>query len=224
MSLGRILIGLLLVVLGVLFLLEQGGYVEDIGDVIGDWWPVALIAVGGVQLLTNPRLALGPLILVGAGAVLLLATLDVLPFSVGEMIWPLILIAAGTWFLLGRGAATLGAQEDGVNSIVVFSGREIASTSQQFRGGSVLAVFGGTDLDLREAQLDPGGAVLDVVAAFGGVDIVVPTAWRVRVSGLPIFGGWSNKPPGPVPEDAPLLAINALTIFGGMEVKYAALV
>jgi hypothetical protein len=82
----------------------------------------------------------------------------------------------------------------------------------------VVALFGGVDLDLVDAGL-PQPAVLDVVVAFGGVDIQVPEGWRVRVTGIPLFAGWSNKARGEgLPADAPELLVNAVVAFGGVEV------
>jgi len=84
----------------------------------------------------------------------------------------------------------------------------------------VSAVFGGATLDMREARLDPG-ATVDALALFGGVDVIVPTGWRVDLGGLPIFGGYDDKTTGDgdLPPDAPVLRVAATAIFGGVDVK-----
>jgi hypothetical protein len=115
----------------------------------------------------------------------------------------------------------LGAKEtavDEINSFNVFSGSNLNTSSQSFKGGSVTAVFGGADLDLRQAALAPG-ARLDIFAAFGGVDVKVPPDWQVVVRGLPIFGGVDNKAKAPAGENAPQLEVNATVIFGGVDIK-----
>ena len=62
---------------------------------------------------------------------------------------------------------------------------------------------------------------MDVVVAFGGVEIVVPEGWRVDVKGIPLFGGWSNKTARDlVGADAPLLSIEALVAFGGLDIGH----
>ena len=54
----------------------------------------------------------------------------------------------------------------------------------------IIAVFGGADLDLREAVLPPSGEItLDVIAVFGGADIKIPPEMRVIDSGTAIMGG-----------------------------------
>jgi hypothetical protein len=62
---------------------------------------------------------------------------------------------------------------------------------------------------------------MDIVVAFGGVEIAVPEGWRVEVKGIPLFGGWSNKTKGDlVGDDAPLLSIEALVAFGGLDIGH----
>lgn len=76
-------------------------------------------------------------------------------------------------------------------------------------------------MDLREACLLNEGARMDVTAAFGGVNIIVPPEWKVEVKGIPIFGGWSNKTRGKdyVREEAPVLTLHCFVAFGGVDIK-----
>jgi hypothetical protein len=58
--------------------------------------------------------------------------------------------------------------------------------------------------------------------AFGGVDILVPKGWHISLRSTPIFGGLEDKtdhsePPAP---DAPTLHVDALTIFGDVDIKH----
>jgi len=219
MSRGRIFVGLLLVVVGALYLLDQGG-VLDAGDVIGQWWPALFVVAGLLYLSFSPRHLFIPAVLVVIGLALLAGTLDFVDEDVTQFFWPAVLVVLGLWVLLGTSRRGVSVA-DRVNSVVAFFGREVESSSQQFRGGSILNVFGGTEVDLRNARPVPGGASFDVVNAFGGVDFLVPDGWRVVIRGIPLFGGWSNKTRreglGP---DAPLLSIEALVAFGGLEVSH----
>jgi hypothetical protein len=219
---GRVLLGLVLVTLGVLFLLDQAGTI-DAGEVIGDWWPAAIIAIGALQLTEHPRAPVGPLIVVGIGVILLLTQLDVVRDDVWRFVWPIALVLVGLLFLLRRpgAAAPAGRPEDLVRTTAFFSGSEIVGTSRRFQGGSATAIFGGVTLDLRHARLDPEGATLAVTVAFGGVDILVPRGWRVQTRGTPIFGGFENKADAPVDDaGAPALTVDMTALFGGVEVKH----
>jgi Cell wall-active antibiotics response 4TMS YvqF/Domain of unknown function (DUF5668) len=220
MDRGRIFWGALLLVVGLVFLLDRTGTV-DAGTLISDWWPLLVIIGGALLLLQSPGSATGPLLVMGAGAILLLSTLDLLDISVWQLLWPLALIGLGVWVLIGRVSPQRGeaAAGDRIDAIAVFGTRRAASSSQSLQGGSMVAVFGGVEVDLSAAALAADGAGIDATAVFGSVDLWVPSGWRVEVSGLPIFGGWDtggaqNSPPG-----SPTLRIRALTAFGGLEVK-----
>lgn len=221
MSRGRLLVGLLLIVLGVLFILEQND-VLDAGEMIADWWPLVFVIAGLLYLSFSPRHILVPGVLVIIGLALLAGTVDFVPDWVDTVFWPVVLVAIGLWVMFGGGLSPAGVSRAGrVNSIVAFFGREVVNESEQFSGGSVLTVFGGTEVDLRNAQPIPSGAAMDILVAFGGTDIWVPEGWRVEIKGLPVFGGWSNKTRRDLAGvGAPLLSIEALVAFGGLEVSH----
>jgi hypothetical protein len=220
---GRVLLGLALIGLGVVFLLDRAGTV-DAGDLIGDWWPVLIIALGLVQLAERPPSIVGPAIMIGAGALLLLFTTDVLEEGAWNFVWPVVLIAIGVVIIARRGGGALprDAGENVVRASGIFGGPEVSSSSQRFRGASLTAVFGGVTLDLRQARPAPEGATVSATAAFGGIDILVPRGWRVTTSGTPIFGGIEDKTDrsGELPPGAPTLHIDAIALFGGVDVKH----
>ena len=221
MNRGRTLVGFVLIALGVLFLLDQRD-VLDSGDLIADWWPIVFVVAGFLYLSFSPRHVMVPAVLVIAGLALLARSLDFVPDWVQTVFWPLVLVAIGLWVMFGSGFGAASLQHGNrVNSLVAFFGREVVNESQQFGGGSIFTVFGATEVDLRRARPVPGGAAMDVVVAFGGVEIVVPEGWKVDLKGIPLFGGWSNKTNRDlVSADAPLLSIEALVAFGGLEIGH----
>jgi hypothetical protein len=221
MSVTRVWIGSILVVVGGLFLLEAVD-VLDAGETIGTWWPLALIGAGVLELLMgHPRHWVGPSVLMAIGGLILLRTTETIT-DFGPAVWAVILIILGLGVLtrsLFRQGTTLDV--DRVSSFVMFGGRELASHSQRFAGGTVGSVFGGTELDLRDAALAPG-ASLEVFSAFGGTEISVPHGWRVDMQGFPLFGGFENTTAketdlGP---EAPVLTVQGTALFGGIEVKH----
>jgi hypothetical protein len=218
MNWARVLFGSVVVGLGALFLLDNAGVV-DAGDFIGRWWPVVLIVAGLLGLVTSRRRWTGPLVLTAIGGTFLLATTGVVDSF--EVAGPVLLVVVGLLVIFGRGLSEqLVANRDNVKTFNVFSGTEIASHSDHFEGGSVGALFGGTEIDLRDAKPAPG-AELDVFVAFGGAEIKVPEGWRVVTHGIPIFGGFDNiTAKERVSVGAPELDVNATVIFGGLEVKH----
>jgi hypothetical protein len=203
---------------GVLLLLEYTG-VLDAGEVIGTWWPVVLIAAGLLSLTSNPRHWIGPALVAGLGGALLLRTTEVVDTL--EVVGPALLVLFGVAVIFGKGFTQRSvASQNRINSFNVFSGSELASKSDHFEGGSIGALFGGAEVDLRDAKPAPG-AELDVFVAFGGAEIKVPEGWHVVTHGMPIFGGFDNvTAKEKVAVGAPTLDVNATVIFGGLEVKH----
>ena len=224
LDLGRLLIGLTIATLGLLFLLDSAGALNA-DRAIDRWWPVILIAAGVFTLIEHSGSTFRGALLTGIGAVALLFTTDVLGESDWSYVWPAILILAGVVIVArwaGRSVPAGAREQDVVRATGVFGGPNVACTSRQFRGGWLTAIFGGVTLDLREAQLVPDGASINATVAFGGIDILVPKGWRISTRSTPIFGGFDDKTEhaGPLPDDAPTLSIDAVIIFGGVAVKH----
>jgi hypothetical protein len=82
----------------------------------------------------------------------------------------------------------------------------------------VVSVFGGSDLDFREASLEGGETTISVFDLFGGTDLYVPEGVDVDFSGFGIFGGSTehgrDRPTRP---GAPVLRVKAFSLFGGTD-------
>src|SRR6185436_11750814 len=109
------------------------------------------------------------------------------------------------WFTFMIGAAIFAATKrrdvapadpaaDEVDLVASFGPLEFRSESGAFRGGSVTTMFGGGEVDLRDATLDPAGATLHVSTLFGGGSLVVPEGWNVETS-LSGIGGVGDMRP-----------------------------
>ena len=61
------------------------------------------------------------------------------------------------------------------------------------------------------------------MAIFGGMKLVVPDNWKVRINAVSIFGGFSDKHRMHIPDNATNtdneLIIRGFVIFGGGEIK-----
>jgi hypothetical protein len=110
------------------------------------------------------------------------------------------------------------AESDEVALVAIFDGIDLESRASAFRGGSMLAWFGGISVDLRAAQLSPDGAHLDLHALNGGIAIRVPEGWRVRSNLTSFAGGAEARGPVPEPRDAPTLTLDGFAAFGGIAV------
>ncbi len=107
---------------------------------------------------------------------------------------------------------------DEIFASAIFGPLAYHSTSTQLRGGSLELWYGGGDLDLRDATLDPAGATLRVRAIFGGGQILVPATWRVVANTRGLGGLQDTRDTGDLADDAPTLTIDGLLVAGGFAV------
>ena len=119
-------------------------------------------------------------------------------------------------------ASTTILVTDALRSTAVFGGSKLASAARQFEGAWLTAIFGGITLDLHDAELAPDGASINATVAFGGIDLLVPRGWRISVRSTPIFGGVEDKTDHSQlpPSDAPTLHVDAVCVFGGVDIKH----
>lgn len=113
---------------------------------------------------------------------------------------------------------------DYFDDFVIFGGREVFISSQNFYGGKTTSIFGGTEYDFRQAQLSSNGAVVDCVSIFGGCGFKVPPDWTIKNEVTAIFGAFADKRGTTlnhiVSDPSKTLVIKGFTAFGGIEVKH----
>jgi len=223
---SRIFWGLLLVVLGGLFLFAQMDW-WNFGHVVGRFWPVIFILLGISMLVGNNFKNVGSgVFFILFGTFFLLVKWNVV-HTIGRYIWPVAIIGAGLWILVrpaGGGGkkkipdGSVDGDELAVNQVL--SGVVRRVESQAFRGGKVEVVLGSAEIDLRGAKPAGGQATLDVSAVLGGVEITVPRDWEVVLEGSPVLGSIeSHKSPVPATRKTATLTIRGSAVLGSIEVK-----
>ncbi len=221
---GSALVGILLIIIGGLFLMETLD-IMNIGPLFANWWPLILIVVGLLKLKGCDKT--GGAIVLLVGVAFLSATLGIINWGSIFRLWPLILVAVGlsiimkargrTWWGMTSPGAT---SEDFIKSSVIFGGLNRTVTSENFKGGDVTAIFGGVELDFRQAKPSPEGCQLNITALFGGVEITVPQDWQLAVSGTPIFGAIENKTTWTGSEkEGKTVHCRCTAAFGGIELR-----
>jgi len=214
--------GIVLIIIGGLFLIDT--FTDwSFGYLLADWWPLIFIILAIVKFQNQERG--GGLMFLILGGVFLLFTLDILEWGTLWRLWPVILIFIGLSLIFkgrnGGWSFTNDAtyESDFIQSNAIFSGAEHRITSQNFKGGETMALFGGVELDLREAKLSQNGCKINATAIFGGVEITVPSEWKVVVKGTPIFGGVENKSRGQSEDADKIIVLHCTVAFGGIEIK-----
>ena len=220
--LPRLVLGLGIAAAGVLFTLDNIGIVDA-----DDWlrfWP-ALLVLFGLGLLVGAGARserVGGVVWLAIGAWLLLDEIVHLPFTLFDF-WPLALVAVGLLLVLRAvrpKTPDLARDEGSLHAFAMMSGVKRTSSSLQFQGGSLTAVMGGVEIDLRGALLAGGTATIDCFAFWGGIEITVPPGWAIEGRVWPLMGGFEDKTTPPAPEDvAGTLVITGWAIMGGIEVK-----
>ena len=218
-----LVVGIAIVVFGLGLTLENLGF--EYSHIVFRFWPVILVVLGLLKLRACQGTCVGGYLLTGAGLILLLKTLG--GHSVDVLIGPMILTGVGIFIVLQalkqhrRVPTELQQSEGFLRGNAILSAFKHRHQSQSFRGGELTSIFGGFEVDLRQAMIEGGSARLDTFVMFGGGDIRVPEGWEVLVQATAIFGGVNDKT-APMPsssEARPRLVITGLVLFGGIELR-----
>jgi hypothetical protein len=130
MNAGRVFVGSVLVAIGVVFVLE-GSDVLGAGETLGSWWPAGIIGLGLFNALDRRRVTSGSAVMVLVGAVLLAITTDVFGADTWSLAWPIALIGAGVWLVLGWGRRSVRRVPniDTVDGLAVLSASRVGKST-----------------------------------------------------------------------------------------------
>ncbi|MEO5997960.1 MAG: DUF5668 domain-containing protein [Chitinophagaceae bacterium] len=112
------------------------------------------------------------------------------------------------------------SREDYIDSVAIFGNVLKVVVSKDFKGGDMVAIFGGNEIDLSKADIN-GRVVLDVTVILGGTKLILPSHWDVKSEMVAFFGGIEDKRqiPAGVNNPAKLLILKGTSIFGGIEIR-----
>ncbi|MFQ5639231.1 MAG: LiaI-LiaF-like domain-containing protein [bacterium] len=223
-----------LIAIGFLFLLDNL-YILDIGHV-WDYWPLIFVAIGLLKLKSsNHQDKTSASFFIGFGVLFLLLELDIFDWHTIWQFWPVVLILIGLSIIYRRSrentqessdassdAGSIASSENRIDVVTVFAGNEKKIVADNFEGGSITTICGGTELDFDGAKLSRGRNVIDVFTLCGGTELMVPSDWNVEIKGFPLFGAFEDarrKTPTEGTGPDKTLVIKGLVIFGGLEIK-----
>lgn len=234
---GRILAGLIIVAAGVALLMRNSGFL------LPSWlfsWPMFLIVLG-LFIGAKHNFKTGGWWIVSLIGTVFLADRFIDGVSIGQLFWPVIIIIVGLAMMFRpkkkwdhkwrdgawrersmdyMGQTTVG--DDIIESVSVFGGSKKIILSKNFRGGEVVCVFGGSEINLMQADI-VDRAELEVVQIFGGTKLIVPPHWVVSSDMVTIFGSVDDKRPivrdRNNTETTKTLVIKGTSIFGGVDIR-----
>ena len=114
---------------------------------------------------------------------------------------------------------TTGQQSEPDRMIAIFGGVTRTGRWRVRKNIQALTLFGGTDLDLRDAIFEAPVVEISGFWCFGGLDIKVPEGIEVRDQTAGIFGGTDVRDIGDPAPGAPTLVIKGVSLFGGVSVR-----
>ena len=110
--------------------------------------------------------------------------------------------------------------EDEPLALSIFGGVKKTILSKDFKGGEVVNVFGGVELDFTQADIS-GPTIIDITQVFGGIKIIVPANWKVVSDLAAVFASVDDKR---IRTTAPLdsnkvLILKGISFFAGVDVR-----
>ncbi|UXP33268.1 cell wall-active antibiotics response protein [Reichenbachiella agarivorans] len=210
----RASLGIIMIVIGILFLLDNFNIISFSVPHYLFTWQMILVVVGIFQFATgNQR---GGVILISLGIIFWIPRYFNISF---HDYWPVFLIAIGlSFFLKSRTGKIRQSNSDSIDHLAVLGGTNQNIDSKQFAGGRITTIFGGVELDLRHSNLENGQATIDSFTTFGSVRLFVPEDWVVNYEATTVFGGYKDKRAHkPTEYFGNVLTLKGLVLFGGVE-------
>ena len=220
--------GMAIIALGVIF----GGNALGLFNIdifFKGWWTLFIIIPSLIALITEKG-KLGNLFFLAGGIVLLLAAQEVFSFEVAwKVILALFLVMIGVSIIVknvfhnkndkevAKKAKELRNDDKMDSQMAIFSGNDRVYANEEFSGSNMMAVFGGVDLDLRNAFFRKD-TLIRAFCLFGGITIKVPKDVRIKVKSGFIFGGVTDERKNNSEKIEYTIYIDAMGGFGGVSI------
>ncbi|TSD66031.1 hypothetical protein FFF34_001125 [Inquilinus sp. KBS0705] len=118
------------------------------------------------------------------------------------------------------GEPVYASHDDVLDAVAVFGGVNKTILSKNFRGGEIVNVFGGTELDFTQADIN-GRVVIDITQVFGGTKIIVPANWHVVPDMSAVFAGVDDKriKNSLSATSNKVLVLKGISLFAGVDIR-----
>lgn len=117
-----------------------------------------------------------------------------------------------------KASHTLG--DDYLDTVSVFGGVKKTILSKDFKGGEIVNIFGGAELDFTQADIS-GKVTIDITQIFGGTKIIVPSNWQVVSDIAAVFASVDDKRLRSTAglNNDKILVLKGVSIFAGVEIR-----
>ena len=225
-SKGRIWLGLILIIVGLLIFMRNFHFHIFNIDILT--WPIILMVIGLFIVFRNKDSFFGWLLLIIGGIGLSSRFLNMSFREIISEYWPILLIILGIYTLLksfrskeDNELSEISNNEHYLDIFSFFGDKTIIVKTNDFLGGKITSLFSEVQIDLRESRIKQSKVILDSVTLFASTKIFVPNDWEVIIKTLTIFGGFEDnrrriKHEGEVQK---IIVVKGLVMFGGGELK-----
>lgn len=210
-------------------------------------WEMILVTIGLLVGIRHQFRGFGWFIMVAIGGISMLDLIFPL-FNKPQFTWATIAIVSGLYLILrpgtkldfnrygdpaGSGApyASSGKEHfytesesaiptEKISATSIFGNIKKVVVSKDFRGGEIVAVMGGAEIDLSRADIK-GRVRLEATNIMGGTELVVPPTWHIQSEMVAILGGVEDKrdPHFLRIEPDKVLVLEGVCLLGGIEIK-----
>lgn len=230
---GRIAIGIVIIGIGITLLLHRLGYY------IPNWvlsWKMLLIVIGLAIGVKHKFHRPGWIVPVLIGFTFILG--DLYPdFVLKPLLLPVIFIGIGAYMIFrpsrrcdfpgrvdqGDNTSTGFVQnesssEDTIDITAVFGGVKKNIISNNFKGGEINSVFGGSEINLMQCDFT-GKITIEANQVLGGTKLIIPSNWQIQSESVAVLGGIEDKRPVGLPTDPnKILVLKGTSVLGGLEI------
>jgi len=217
----KYIVGLVIILIGALLLFRNLEFIDFAIPQIIFSWQVILISIGLILFISAKNKSTGLVLMI-------VGILGLIPEY-----WAIALILLGLYIIFRKSGFSFGrdsgdpfskgdSKNESINEVSIFGGGNRSFNSDNFTGGNITAIFGGSQIDLMDCKLAEGENIVDLFFIFGGSSFSIPSDWQVKIQTTSIFGGFSDKrilPHETNLEENKVLIFKGLTLFGGGEIK-----
>lgn len=226
---NRVFFGIALALVGLGLLLKSLGILPSF---IHFSFPVILIIIGVMIGIKNNFRNNSWWILIAIGLANAIPQFEIMGRSSKHLVWPLLLVILGLMIAFRpkrKGKcypqSVINSQITDDNKLmvdIVFGGRKEIITSKDFKGGVVSVTFGGSEINLTQADFIDEQIVLDCRVSFGGVELIVPAHWEIQNNIVPSMGSVEDERmiyTGQTSDSKKKLILQGTCNFGSIEIK-----
>jgi hypothetical protein len=236
-------IGFCLLFAGGILLAQRSGIPLPVKIIFN--WQVFLVIFGFVMGIKNRFRGSGWLLMMLVGGFFYVDSYYP-AIAIHQYLWPIFLICAGLivilrprsgfksrhlenwdywkekkqeWEQQYKDSVPLG--DDYLDITTVLSGTRRNIVSKNFKGGEVVSILGGTELNFSQADIN-GRVELEVTQVLGGTKLIVPPHWDVRAEQVvSIFAGMEDRRPSGagVVDPNKVLVLKGTSVFGGIDIR-----